>query len=209
MRAKAKHPYVSNPYLPELGAIGQKIYYMLAYEVNGDYDKALAYEAELSEMMKSYRPAEESVIRYSSPYDRARILYKKGLKKEAFIEYCSIGLIDENYASWEKSGSFSKPEKYNDVLKRFKEREQKLITQQEQDKKWRSALSCFANYDEFLDFLNAEYEELDRPEEYAGAVAKYRLLALDQGWDREPPVPEPEQDRLNVEEKDADEAATE
>ncbi|MBP5621393.1 MAG: hypothetical protein J6X44_05205 [Thermoguttaceae bacterium] len=132
-----------------------KYLYMLAYEINGDYDKALAYDEEFPESKRAdaHMLGGIGVL----PYDKARILYKKGSKKDSFIEYCrSVPCSDEGFWAEQRKITLSG---YSGSLY------------------WRSKLSCFDNYDEFLGFLDKEFEELGRPEEYADAVAKFHAVA--------------------------------
>lgn len=173
-------------------AFAYMYFYMIAYEFSGDYDKALEYDFKFSEMKKAYRPMNSDICSISSPYDRARILYKKGMKKEAFIEYCSIESIEDDYASLCESlinsGKLFTPDEYCEKIILFKKRKQSLITLREiKDREWLPKLSCFIDYDEFLNFLTSEFEKLGCPMEYATPVGEYRLLSLEQGWNRKPP----------------------
>lgn len=174
-------------------AMTYNLLYMIANELNEDYDKALACETEYSEKRKTSRPAYDDYDLFGSPYDRARLLYKKGLKKEAFIEYCSKQTIDEDYKACLKIRTFSTLEEYEAFLKGFKRGRQNWITlRTSQDyEAWRMKFSCFPEYADFLDFINAEYEKLGRPEEYAEAVEKYRLLTSEQDWYCDPPELKP------------------
>lgn len=160
------------------------IFYMFAYELNKDYDKALAYEAEFSKTKKDNEPLDMDEL--SSPFDKARILYKKGVKKDAFVEYCSADLsyIDkEHEENWRICRGHVE---YETFLKNFKEWEQNKITLRGlSGQQWKDKLSCFNDYDAFLQFINEEFEKLGSPEEYAGAVAKYRFLTFDQVWNVE------------------------
>ncbi|MBR4751218.1 MAG: hypothetical protein IK077_05625 [Thermoguttaceae bacterium] len=154
LRSEKKNSYGYNR-AKENEPFAYRYLYMLAYEMNDDYDIALAYEEDFpkSKRADAHMLGGIGVL----PYDKARILYKKGSKKDAFIEYCrSVPSFDEGFGAEQRKITLSG---YSGSLY------------------WRSKLSCFDNYDEFLGFLDEEFEELGRPEEYADAVAKFHAVA--------------------------------
>ncbi|MBR4752867.1 MAG: hypothetical protein IK077_14015 [Thermoguttaceae bacterium] len=149
-----------------------KYMFMYAYEAKGDYDKALEYCNDVYGRKYAGIPWLSGGF-HSLPHDKARILYKKGLKEEAFRLYCSYALnFDEKYFS------------------EISERQKITFRGSSGYNHWKTRLSCFRTYKEFLNFLDEEYEKLGRPEEYADAVEKYRAIATDEPeeeWEVEAP----------------------
>lgn len=153
-----------------------KCLYMIAYEFCEDYDNALIYDKTFLD--KDVGNSYLCVKRLRLPHTKARILYKKGMKKDAFIEYCLSAPCDNEY--WGVEG-FKYAQGGNEYrLNLYKEKKRQNITLQSIDDNllWQTKLSCFSNYDEFLKFLDEEYKKLGSPEEYAEAVMKYHSFAL-------------------------------
>ena len=130
-------------------------FYLLAYEAGGDYDKALEYYVESPATCDSGRWSPKTDV-----LDKARVLYKKGAKKEAFLAYCEA---PPQIPQGEERRVYCEGEQSRILFKLNPRLEN---------------LSCFDTYAEFLAFLDEEYEKLGRPEEYADAVEKYHSLEL-------------------------------
>lgn len=94
---------------------------------------------------------------------KARIHYKMGERRQAFIDYCDIApsseIIGKDAAGYLKYQYFLKGGK-----KRSSSSEPLL---------WRF------HYDDFLRFIDEEYEALGKPEEYKEAVEVYHAIAAD------------------------------
>lgn len=142
-------------------------FYVLALEAAGNFEKALeSYEKRFAANSAGGSPSRLSAR------DKARILYKKGAKKEAFLAYCEDPFITSRHDGAAASRLTDKKarQKLNESLRQM---QKAIISGGEEGRK---SLACFENYAEFLAFLDEEFEKLGRPEEYADAVEKYHSI---------------------------------
>jgi hypothetical protein len=151
--------------------------YMLVYDLSGDYDKALEWAKKREEIP---RPAErQGVVCGSilpSQYEFAavaRLHYKAGDKKQAFLDYVDL------YNNAVMAGSKPLEEQDSSKIAEIIDHMQFLLTLHERDEPIRyqyyQETSCF-DYLGFLAFMDAEYEKLGKPSEYEAAMAYYHGL---------------------------------
>jgi tetratricopeptide (TPR) repeat protein len=143
------------------------------YELDGEYEKALiAYE----NIYKNSDYYKNSTVRQRYPYDLtyARIYYKQNKRRESFQEYCSHAqwCLDKYFHLSSSDSSlhlsYNGYEERNKALKKIRS----AITM-DQDYQ-HMQLTPFLEYQEFLDFMEAEYSKLGSPTEYKETMRLFR-----------------------------------
>ena len=129
-----------------------------AYELAGDYDNALKY----------YSQVTSDSIYISLSAVRARVNYKRGALEEAFRDYCFYLREFQEFRRVKRDDPF---DAVNQGLLRETIRGSVGYSV--------DRLSAFADYSEFLAFMEDEFERLGRPAEYEEAMNRFRSCAVD------------------------------
>lgn len=172
--------------------------YVLTYDLLGRYDDALEWLRKRQEIPKTVG---ENVGLTNCPGDyeeylfaaEARIHYKMGEKRKAFLDYTNIF---KEYVEGVRISSSSF----------YREGFQYLLTMdhdcgKKECRRYYHGSSCFS-YPEFLEFMEEEFAEMGSPEDYQAAMEYFRALGdeglfktfceavqKDEDWNQEKSVP--------------------
>lgn len=156
-----------------------------AAEMAGDYDVASACYA-------AYKAARPDPNRGSVITSEPRLAYKRGKLDEAFRGYCDLFALEEEGSSTGEAAS--EPARLNRL--RFPKTATSIILLSDYAERDR-VLSPFAEYADFLTFMEAEFKAQGEPEERAETTAFFRSLVKDanvadaeNGGESEPTVAE-------------------
>jgi hypothetical protein len=146
------------------------------YELDGEYEKALIAYENIYKNSDYYKNS--TVCHQWQPGDLtyARIYYKQNKRRESFQEYCKhaqwrLGKYPPLRSTYSVHLSYNGYEKRNNALKNTRS----AITM-DQDYQ-HMQLTPFLEYQEFLDFMEAEYAKLDdSPPEYKEAMELFRAV---------------------------------
>lgn len=148
--------------------------YVMIYDLLGKYDEALTWTIKRQDILE----VDDSYIYpthsgYMAEYlfaAKARIHFKNGEKRKAFLDYISIY---ERRLSKEQFSYETSPLVYGEGIKYLLTMDHDCGSSQ--CRKYYRDTSCF-NYSEFFDFMKKEFEEMGSPEEYREAMDFFQEL---------------------------------
>ena len=138
-----------------------------AAEMAGDYDAASASYA-------AYKAGRSDSNRGCVVTSEPRLAYKQGKTDEAFRGYCELFALEEEGST--TGAAASEPARLNRL--RFPKTAKSTILLLDYAEKDR-VLSPFAEYADFLTFIETEFKAQDEPKERAETTAFFRSLAKD------------------------------